>query len=144
MHQPSISTPADAAKKNPGDELSTIRQMSRCYGVTLRALRFYEDRRLLKPHRIGATRLYDKVAKTRLETILEGKRLGFTLTEIASMLAQSKDEPGRCVLEFEPDQILGQIGLLERQRASLDRAIEELKSVHARLAGSVSAEPAAA
>jgi DNA-binding transcriptional MerR regulator len=88
----------------------------------------------LRPHRIGATRLYDDVARTRLETILEGKRLGFTLTEISSMLAQSKDEPNRCTLEFEPEQILGQIGLLERQRAGLDRAIEELKSVHARLA----------
>lgn len=144
MHQPSISPPADATQKNPTDELSTIRQMSRLYGVTLRALRFYEDRGLLKPHRIGATRLYDDIARTRLETILEGKRLGFTLTEISSMLAQSKAEPNRCTLEFEPDQILGQIDLLERQRAGLDRAIEELKSVHARLAGTPDVATAAA
>lgn len=144
MHQSSISASADAVQIHPTDELSTIRQMSRHYGVTLRALRFYEDRGLIKPHRIGATRLYDDVARTRLETILEGKRLGFTLTEIFSMLAQSKEEPHRCKLEFEPEQILGQIGMLERQRAGLDRAIEELKSVHEKLAGANESKTAAA
>jgi len=144
MHQSSISTEDDASQTNSADELSTIRQVSRRYGITLRALRFYEDRGLFKPHRVGATRLYDGAAKKRLETILEGKRLGFTLSEISSMLAQSKEEPSRCTLEFEPDQILGQIGLLERQRANLDRAIEELKAVHARLAGECASSTAAA
>lgn len=143
MHQNSFSASADPESKST-DELSTIRQMARQYGVTLRALRFYEDRGLLRPHRIGATRLYDGATKRRLETILEGKRLGFTLTEISSMLAQSKEEPTKCTLEFEPEQILSQIGLLERQRASLDMAICELRTVHARLAGPESSEIAAA
>ena len=132
MHQTSIA-PEETSACSPSDELITIRQMSRQFGVTLRALRFYEDRGLMKPHRVGASRLYDEVARTRLATILEGKRLGFTLTEIASMLAQSKDEPARFTLDLDPDQILNQIGLLQRQREGLDRAIDELKAVHAKL-----------
>jgi DNA-binding transcriptional MerR regulator len=133
MHQTSIDDENVEIPQCPASELATIRQMAGRYGVTLRALRFYEDRGLLKPHRIGAARLYDEVARTRLETILEGKRLGFTLAEIASMLAESKEQPNRFRLDLEPSQILNQIDLLERQRAGLDRAIEELKSVQAKI-----------
>ena len=142
MHQSSIS-PEETSSPPPTDELSTIRQVSRRYGVTLRALRFYEDRGLLKPHRIGATRFYDELARTRLETILEGKRLGFTLSEIASMLARSKDEPSRFTLDLAPEQILSQIVLLERQREGLDRAIDELKAVHAKVSGETGVASAA-
>src|SRR5664279_959196 len=67
---------ADATAND--DRLHTIGEMARTYGVTLRALRFYEDRGLLKPLRDGTTRYYDAKARARLELILKGKTLGFT------------------------------------------------------------------
>ena len=36
----------------------TISQMSRVFGVSLRTLRFYEDRGLIKPRREGNARYY--------------------------------------------------------------------------------------
>jgi DNA-binding transcriptional MerR regulator len=134
MHQNSICEDTNETSPIATDEMSTIRQIARRYGVTLRALRFYEDRGLLKPHRVGAARLYDERSVTRLETILEGKRLGFTLAEIASMLTEaSSDQPNRFKLDLDPEQVRNQISLLEKQREGLSLAIDELKNVHAKL-----------
>lgn len=116
--------------------VSTIGDMARTYGVSLRTLRFYEDRGLLQPFRNGTTRLYDERARQRLQMILKGKQLGFTLAEIRDMLrAQADDSVREFELALEPEQVLSQISLLQRQRAALDRSIEALKKTHERLAG---------
>ena len=39
----------------------TIGEMARAYGMTLRTLRFYEDRNLLRPRRLGNARYYGGV-----------------------------------------------------------------------------------
>ncbi len=57
----------------------TIGELSREFGVTLRALRFYENKGLISPHRDGLNRLYSQGDRTRLALILKGKKLGFTL-----------------------------------------------------------------
>jgi len=67
------------------DEL-TIGQMSRLYGVSLRTLRFYEDRGLMAPRREGGARYYRRGERVRMEMILRGKKLGFTLPEIADLI----------------------------------------------------------
>ena len=64
----------------------TISQMSRVFGVSLRTLRFYEDRGLIKPRREGNARYYRGSDRIRMEMILKGKKLGFTLTEIQDLL----------------------------------------------------------
>ncbi|MBV8840465.1 MAG: MerR family transcriptional regulator, partial [Alphaproteobacteria bacterium] len=60
----------------------TIGELSREFGVTLRALRFYENKGLITPQRDGLNRLYSQGDRTRLALILKGKKLGFTLGEI--------------------------------------------------------------
>jgi DNA-binding transcriptional MerR regulator len=65
----------------------TISQMSRVFGVSLRTLRFYEDRGLIKPRREGNARYYRGADRVRMEMILKGKKLGFTLTEIQDLIA---------------------------------------------------------
>ena len=57
----------------------TISQMSRLFGVSLRTLRFYEDRGLIKPRREGNARYDRGTDRIRLEMILKGKKLGFLL-----------------------------------------------------------------
>ena len=54
---------------------ATVGEMARAYGVTLRALRFYEDRKLLRPRRAGGARYYSGVDRARLAMILQGKQL---------------------------------------------------------------------
>jgi DNA-binding transcriptional MerR regulator len=134
MHQSSIASEQTPPEAESVQGLSTIRELAKEFQVTLRALRFYEDRGLLKPRRIGQARLYDDTARKRLATILEGKRLGFTLAEIASMLAHSDADPARCRLDLDPEQVRNQIDLLEKQRECLERSLEALRAVHDRLA----------
>jgi DNA-binding transcriptional MerR regulator len=128
---PSISQ----AFEVPQDVL-TIGEMAREYGVTLRALLFYEDRGLLRPIRNGVTRYYPAEARARLELILKGKQLGFTLTEIRDLIANQSEEPVRSFeLSLDETQILAQLSMLQRQRDDIERAIEELRQTQERLSG---------
>ncbi len=131
------STPAPGHQT---EEYFTIGEMARTFHISLRALRFYEDRGLMKPTRHGSVRLYNPRQRVRLQLILKGKKLGFTLTEIREMLTHQGE--GEFV-DFEqtlgPAQIATQIEHLERQRSGLELAIQELRASHQRIA----AEPAA-
>ncbi len=119
------------------EDVLTIGEMAREYGVTLRALRFYEDRGLLQPIRNGVTRFYNAEARARLELILKGKQLGFTLSEIRDLIANHSEEPVRSFeLSLDETQILAQLSMLQRQRDDIERAIEELRQTQERLAGS--------
>ncbi|WP_244406194.1 MerR family transcriptional regulator [Methylocella silvestris] len=111
--------------------------MARDFGVSIRALRFYEDRGLLSPKRQGATRLYGARERRNLKMILKGKQLGFTLAEISAMLASQSElleaDTSDLEMALPPEQIIAQIGFLERQRKELDAAIVELRKAHCRL-----------
>ena len=108
--------------------------MARAFGVTLRTLRFYEDRNLLRPRRVGNARYYGGVDRARLAMILKGKQLGFTLAEIADLIGA---DDGAARSEFEerlrPAQIVDQLGHLERQRREIDEAIALLKATRERM-----------
>lgn len=63
-----------------------IADLSREFGVTPRALRFYEEEELIAPRRDGSTRIYSRRDRARLAWILRGKNLGFSLDEIRELL----------------------------------------------------------
>ena len=132
--QQSTVSPAKAAR------LHTIGDLSREFEVSLRTLRFYEDRDLLHPERQGSTRYYTAGDRVKLQIILKGKRLGFTLTEIHEMLdsGDASDETGM-QLVLNPEQVRAQIDHLEHQRSELDAAIVELRATHTRLAANLAA-----
>jgi DNA-binding transcriptional MerR regulator len=118
----------------------TISQMSRLFGVSLRTLRFYEDRGLIKPRREGNARYYRGTDRVRMEMILKGKKLGFTLTEIQDLIGgKGTTETTDLEDQLNPQQIVTQIGHLERQRSEIDGAIERLRATQSRLAQSVAA-----
>ncbi|MCB1542462.1 MAG: MerR family transcriptional regulator [Rhodoblastus sp.] len=123
------------AAHQAGDRLFTIGDMARAYKVTLRALRFYEDRGLIKPIRHGVSRFYDSAARARFETILRGKQLGFTLTQIFAMLPKDEKPEAAEALELEEGQVLSQIAQLERRREELDTALAALRETHGRMTG---------
>jgi DNA-binding transcriptional MerR regulator len=112
----------------------TISQMSRLFGVSLRTLRFYEDRGLIKPRREGNARYYRGTDRIRLEMILKGKKLGFTLTEIQDLLGgKAATETRDLEDQLNAQQITTQISHLERQRGEIEGAIERLRATQSRL-----------
>jgi DNA-binding transcriptional MerR regulator len=119
------------ATSQTDETLFTIGDLAREFGVTLRTLRFYEDRGLISPRRSGMTRLYNEKARDRLALILKGKHLGFTLTEIRAMLEAEDKDAGE--LKLGKDQVAEQIAHLERQKAEIEQAIQELRATLARL-----------
>jgi DNA-binding transcriptional MerR regulator len=137
MKSPSNAAKSAAAraKKNStvqNDENTfTIGDLAREFGVTLRTLRFYEDRGLITPRRSGMTRLYSEHARDRLALILKGKHLGFTLTEIRAMLEAEEAKNGG-ELKLSKLQIEEQIAHLERQKSDIEQAIVELRAAYNR------------
>ena len=121
-------------ESEPGQTEMTISQMSRTFGVSLRTLRFYEDRGLIKPRREGNARYYRGADRVRMEMILWGKKLGFTLSEINDLIGgKGANETPDLEERLQPHQIVNQIGHLERQRSEIDIAIERLRATHSRL-----------
>ncbi len=127
--------------RNAAGEM-TIGEMAREFGVTLRTLRFYEDRNLIRPRRAGNARYYGGPDRVRLEMILKGKQLGFTLSEISELIgASAGDGPDRSDFEerLRPAQIVDQLDHLERQRHEIEEAISRLKATRERLSRMVGA-----
>ena len=118
----------------------TIGDLSRSFDVTLRALRFYEERGLLEPKRRGQTRLYSRRDRARLSLILLGKRLGFSLKEISDMISlYDLPDGARRQMETAREKAAGQLVVLQNQRRDVDLAIAELqaltKEIDRRMAG---------
>ena len=121
-----------------GRDILTIGEMARIFGLTPRALRFYEDKGLLSPRRDGAARSYLRRDRERLALILKAKQLGFTLCEIKQMLgAPQPAESGE--LNISRQQCFEQIKLLEERKRDIETALAELRrtysSFYARIAG---------
>lgn len=131
---PEFKDPAGCEIQPQSERLFTIGDMAREFGVSLRALRFYEDRGLLHPARRGTSRLYSGRDRLHLQMILKGKQLGFTLTEIHEILVAHGNATDGADLELSlhPDQIAAQIKHLEEQRTELDAALAELRRAHER------------
>jgi DNA-binding transcriptional MerR regulator len=115
------------------DQTYTISELAREFGLTTRAIRFYEDHGLIAPTREGRNRVYGNRDRVRLKLTLRGKRLGLSLTEIRELIDMydaAKDEHAqverlqvflhkrRSILEQQREDIeavLGEIAALERQ-----------------------------
>ena len=117
----------DAAQNR--EQLLTIGKLAKAHKISLRTLRFYEDRGLLHPQRRGTMGFYTASDCRRLEIVLKGKSLGFTLAEIRDFIDSVKDPAGfqNLARSLRPDMITAQIDHLERQRAEIDEAIAALR-----------------
>lgn len=104
-----------------------IGEMAEEYGVTLRTLRFYEDKGLLNPLREGNMRLYDRRDQTRLKLILLGRKVGFSLREVKQMMDLYEPEGSNVrQLKVTLEKSERQMARLNAQREALDEAIGEL------------------
>lgn len=121
----------------------TIRQMCDLFDVTPRALRFYEDKELLAPQRLGTQRLYTHRDRARLTLILRGKRFGFSLEDIRQLLAMY-DHRGSNHAQLTRTLDLAQARLAQMiaQRAELSEAIADLQTEITQARASLAALPA--
>lgn len=108
-------------------ETFSIGDLAREFEVTPRTIRFYEDRGLLAPERRGQNRVYTGRDRVRLRLILRGKRLGFSISEIADIL-DLYDAP-----QGEVGQLDYFIGLIRERRESLRQQADDIRAVLAEL-----------
>jgi len=115
----------------------TIGEVAQAFGMTLRALRFYESRRLISPERHGATRLYRRTDRERLTLILTGRRLGFTLAEIHGLVGRAEGQR----LHLTREKCVKQINFLEQQKRGIEVAIAELREIYTSFYKALLGEP---
>lgn len=109
------------------DATFTISQLAREFGVTARALRFYEDKGLLSPHRENQARHYSMRDRARLQVVLRGKRVGLSLQEIKQLLDLYDLHDGqRAQMRAALGAFRLRVEALRAQRADIEHAIEEL------------------
>ena len=109
-------------------DLFAIADLAKEFGISTRAIRFYEAKGLLAPERVGATRIFRRRDRARLILILRGKRLGFSLRDISDYLSlydADRSQQVNLLLE-KVDQRLAS---LERQRDDLETTISELREI---------------
>jgi len=105
----------------------TIGELAKEFDVSLRTLRFYEDKNLIHPRRDGVTRIYSRRDRARLKLVLMGKRVGFSLKEIKEMLDLYDLKDGQSTqLKVSLKRFNEQIALLEKQKQDVEQAIGEL------------------
>ena len=114
-------------------DLFAIADLASEFGISTRAIRFYETKGLLTPERVGATRVFRRRDRARLILILRGKRLGFSLRDISDYLSLYDADRSQQVhlLAAKVDERLAS---LQAQLQDLQTTIAELEDIR-RLAG---------
>ncbi len=111
-----------------GRDLFAIADLAKEFGISTRAIRFYEAKGLLAPERVGATRIFRRRDRARLILILRGKRLGFSLRDISDYLSLYDADRSQQV-NLLAEKVDERIALLERQRDDLETTIGELREI---------------
>lgn len=108
----------------------TVPELADDLGITPRTIRFYEQKGLLHPQRAGTTRVYTRQDRAKLLLILRGKRLGFSLKEIADYLDLYGADPTQAEqIKMLLGRVRERISDLEEQRQALDVTLDELRDI---------------
>jgi DNA-binding transcriptional MerR regulator len=111
-------------------DLFAIADLAREFGISTRAIRFYEAKGLLKPERVGSTRVFRRRDRARLILILRGKRLGFSLRDISEYLSlYDADRTQRTQVNKLVEMVDQRMQMLEQQLHDLETTIGELREI---------------
>lgn len=122
------TSPASKSVSAADTRTFSISELAREFGVTARALRFYEDKDLLHPTRDGMTRVYSNRDRARLTLIVRGKRVGLPLADIREILdLYTIGGDQRAQLRTTLDKFRKQVVELESQKTDIETSLEELR-----------------
>ena len=109
-------------------ETWTITELAKEFDVTTRTIRFYEDKGLIAPERLGQRRIYHPRDRVRLQLVMRGKRLGFSLDEIQEMIDLYDSDPTEAAqLNMFIAKLRERRKLLECQRKDINSVISEIR-----------------
>lgn len=112
------------------DRALAISEMSERFNVTLRTLRFYEEKGLLNPVRKGARRFYGTRDVSRMRVILQAKKIGLTLAEIRRVIKLVEGNIDKHDQFKELQEICkGQQEILMEQKQMLDEQVAEVEQI---------------
>jgi DNA-binding transcriptional MerR regulator len=110
-------------------DLFAIADLASEFGISTRAIRFYESKGLLTPERVGGARIFRRRDRARLILILRGKRLGFSLRDISDYLSLYDAQSQTAQVGMLVDKVEQRLGLLGTQLADLETTIAELQEI---------------
>jgi DNA-binding transcriptional MerR regulator len=120
----------DGPKGHGDNDLKGIQQVATDLGVTTRTLRFYEDKGLIEPRRVGTTRVYTRREVGRMHLILRGKRLGFSLREIQEFLDLYDSDPQHVEqMRRLAARARERADELEQQKIAIEQTVTELRQI---------------
>jgi DNA-binding transcriptional MerR regulator len=126
----------EAGSNSPFDteRLYGIAELANEFGITARAIRFYEAKDLLSPPRVNGGRVYTRRERARLKLILRAKSIGFSLAEIKQFLDlyghRGEGRPQQMAYVAERSRAL--IAELEKKQADISATMEDLQDIHRR------------
>ncbi len=123
----------DSHRDEATADLFGITELCKEFGITLRALRFYEDKGLLAPRRINGARVYTRRDRARLALILRAKSIGSSLADIKRYLdLYGTHGEGRAQqLSYVIERTDQEIADLEQKRTQMDEILAELRVINA-------------
>ena len=129
----SAPSPGDAPDSVESEARTySISDLARQFEVTTRTIRFYEDKGLLNPARRGTRRIYSQRDLVRLRLVLRGKRLGFTLDEIADIMDMYDTDTGEAgQLRYMLGRLSERRQVLLQQQRDLEQTLDELDQIEA-------------
>jgi len=132
----------DAHRDDGGAELFGITELCQQFGITLRTIRFYEDKGLLAPRRVNGARVYTRRDRARLALILRSKAIGASLDEIRHFLdlygthGEGRVQQMRYVVQ-RTDEAIAE---LETKRAHIEATLSELRLINQRVREALAAQ----
>jgi DNA-binding transcriptional MerR regulator len=125
----------------PRDRLWSATELAEEFHMTPRALRFYETKGLMSPRRVGSRRVYGHRDRGRLQLIVRGKRLGFSLATIKEYMDLYDVDTDQVKQLRRLEELVGRrIEQLEEQRVALEATLVELEEVRCQVKSSLAAK----
>ncbi len=114
----------------------SISDLTRHFGITARTIRFYEAEKMLFPRRENSKRVYSEGDRVRLQLILRGKRLGFSLAEIKTTMELYDTHPNESAqLKFVLSTIQAHKRDLKQKQVDIANTLDEMNSVARKVRG---------
>jgi len=122
----------DAHGEGEAPDFFSISELAEEFGITHRAIRFYESKGLLCPKRLNGARIYSRRDRARLHIIVRAKSLGYTLEETNDYLdLYGQQGEGRIrQLELSVARSDEMISELEAKQRQIEEKIEELRLIN--------------